>query len=423
MALTKPFINTIPAFDAQNGITINLNVLGGDAITGYSFNIMKSDGTILFTPSQKFNVNNDIVDGTIRTFPINLTSSMGIINNQNYMIEPITYNDLNLDGQVGQTANFTCYTTPIVNILYYDIRNGQAGYFPFINNSTVGTSTPNIKIQFNPNDLNSIAEPNVSNIYVYGVNGNARNLIYSSGDIYNFSYDINTNLYEITLDLDDFTININEDGSLATNRLYDSFEIEWTLRTIENFQPILKGLITGINCYYQALRNSPFLIINNLCDEGKIEINSKLTSYEGISNPTPPVYIDNKEVDLTSDGSWVQWINYFNLLQPYTFRLWGRNFKVGEIAHLTSSTISSKHIYIKYNQEDVYDETTQTTTNYTYISLASGQSKTINNIEYFYPYYIESNRILTSSITPTTQLFINVQEQDELFDISFQILN
>lgn len=422
MALTQPFINTIPAFDAQNGITINLNVLGGDAITKYSFEIMKSDGSRLFMPSQKINVNNDIANGTIRTFPITINKNMGIENNQSYMIKPMTYNDEKPDGVVGQATSFTCYVTPSVNIYYYDIQNGQTGYFPFVNNSVVGTATPNIKIQFNPNDLNSIAEPNVANVYVYGVNSGVRNLIYSSDDIYNFSYDISTDLYEITTDLADFTININKDGTPSENRLYDSFEVEWTLRTIENFQPTLQGLITGINCYYQTLRNSPFLVINNLCSEGKIEINSKLTSYEGTSNPTPPIYINNQEVDLTVDNSWVQWANYFTLEQPYTFRIWGRNFNVGEIADLTSSTIPSKHIYIKYNQEDVYNEVTKTTTNYTFVSLASGQSKTIDDVEYFYPYYIESNRILTSSITPTTQLFINVQEQGELFDISFKIL-
>ena len=423
MALTKPFINTISAFDAQNGITININVLGGDAITAYSFNIIKSDGSLLFTPSQKINVNNDIADGTIRTFPITINKNMGIENNQSYMVEPITYNFDTPNGQKGQATNFTCYPTPYVDIYYYDIQNGQAGYFPFVDNSVVGTSTPNIKIQFNPNDLNSVAEPNVANVYVYGINGSARNLIYSSEDIYNFTYDINTNLYEISTDLADFTININEDGSPSTDRLYNSFEVEWMLRTIENFQPTLQGLITGINCYYPILYNSPYLVINNLCQEGKIEINSSLTSYEGTSNPYPPVYIDNKEADLTQNGSWVQWSKYFVLKQPYTFRLWGRNFNVGQIADLSYSSDSSRHIILKYNQEDIYDETTQTMINYTFVSLASGQSKMINNIEYFYPYYIESERIPTNTITATTKLFINVQEQGELFDISFKILN
>lgn len=423
MALTKPFINTISAFDAQNGITINLNVLGGDAITGYSFNIMKSDGTLLFTPPQKISVNNDIADGTIRTFPITINKNMGIENNQSYMIEPITYETGTTTGQKGQATNFACYVTPSVSIYYYDIQNGQTGYFPFVNNSVVGTATPNIKIQFNPNDLNSIAEPNVANVYVYGVSGNSRNLIYSSENLYNFSHDISTDLYEITTDLADFTININEDGTPLMNRLYDSFEVEWSLRTIENFQPMLQGLITGIKCYYETLNNSPYLVINNLCSEGRIEINSKLTSYEGTSNPTPPIYINNKEVDLKESGSWVQWSKYFLLEQPYTFRLWGRNFNVGQIADLYYSTDSSRHIILKYNQEDVYDETTQTTTNYTFISLASGQIKTIDNNEYFHPYYIESERIPTNTITNTTKLIINVQEQNELFDISFQILN
>lgn len=422
MALTKPFINTIPAFDAKNGITINLNVLGGDAITAYSFTILSESNNIVYSPTGKIIVNNDINNGTIRTFPITINSDMGIKNNNSYKIIPFTYNIDNPNGIEGQATIFTCYTTPSVNIYYYDIRDGQTGYFTFNNNSTIGTSTPNIKMQFNPNDLNSIAEPNIANIYVYGVSNGVRNLIYTSEDIYNFSYNLNTDLYEITTDLSNFTININEDGTLLENRLYDSFEVEWTLRTIENFQPTLQGLITGINCYYRVLRNSPYLTINNLCSEGKIEINSRLTSYEGTSNPTPPTYIDNKEVDLTKDGSWVKWSNYFVLAQPYSFRLWGRNFNIGQIADLTYSTDSSKHIILKYNQEDIYDEITQTTTNYTFISLESGKSKIINGKEIFFPYYIESSRIETSTITKTTKLFINVQEKNELFDIDFQIL-
>lgn len=424
MALTKPFINTIPAFDAQNGITINLNVLGGDAIDGYNFKIYSNDGTLIYT-SSKVVVTNDIQDGTIRTFPITINSSMGIENNNSYMIEPITYSSQDTehaDGLVGQSTNFTCYVSPIVTLYYYGIVSNVAGYYELKDGITLGTSNPNIKIQFNPNDLNSIAEPNIANIYVYGFKNGNRDILFTSNDIYNFSHDITTDLYTIETELADFTINVDEDGNLVDGRLYDSFQIEYTLRTVENFQPILTGIFTGINCYYQTLRNSPYLILNNLCSQGIIEINSSLTSYEGTSNPTPPIYIDNKEVDLTEDGSWVQWSKYFVLKQPYTFRLWGRNFNVGQIADLSYSTDSSRHIILKYNQEDVYDETTETTTNYTFISLESGQTKTINNIEYFYPYYIESERIATNTITSTTKLFINVQEQGELFDISFKIL-
>ena len=422
MALTKPFINTISAFDAQNGTTINLNVLGGDAITAYNFIILSEDNSILYTPTEKINVSNDIANATIRTFIIAINASMGIINNNSYKIVPITYNENYPNGLEGQATNFTCYTTPIVKIYYYGTKDGSTGYFLLENGTTIAETNPNIKIEFNPNDLNSIAEPNIANIYVYGVNGNNKSLIYSSEDIYNFSHDIASDLYTNSTELANFSMNINEDGTSYINKLYDNFEVTWTLRTIENFQPTLQGQITGINCSYKILVNSPYLIINNLCSKGTIEINSSLTSFEGTSKETPH-YINGEELDLANYDNWAQWQNYFVLLQPYTFRLWGRNFNAGEIADLYYSSDPSKHIYIYYNQEDVYDEITQITTNYTFVSLASGQSKTINGVEYFYPYYIESERILTSSITETTKLFINVQEQDELFDISFKILN
>lgn len=421
MALTKPFINTISAFDANNGTTININVLGGDAITSYAFNLYSNVGSLIYT-SPKFVVNNDIANATIRTFPITLTSSMGIENNGNYQIQPITYNLGNADGMIGQAANFVCYSTPIVKLYYYDIRDGVADYYEFKNGSVVGATTPNIKIEFSPNDLNSIAEPNIANVVVYGINGKNKNLVYESGDIYNFSHDIVADLYSITTDISGFTINVNSSGNLVTDRLYDSFQVELNLRTIENYQ-IQPIIVDNITCYYATLRNSPYFVVNNLCAEGKIEINSKLTSYMGTSNPTPPIYINNQEIDLTGDGSWVQWAKYFELKQPYTFRLWGRNFNVGQIADLSQSTCPNKHIIIKYNQEDVYNETAKEYENYTFISLESGQSKNIDGVDYFYPYYIESDRILTSLITATTKLFINVQEQEEMFDITFQILN
>lgn len=418
MALTKPFINTIPAFDATQSTEITLNILGGDAIGAYGGKLYTNSGIQIatFTPIP---VTNDIADTTIRTYPLEISAALNIVeNNKSYIIEPITYavgDTQYANGMVGQGANFTCYKTPSVKLYYYGIVDGVAGYYDFKNDVTLGTSTPSVKIEFNPNDLNSPAEPNIAKIYVYGVKNGTRDIVFTSDDIYNFSHDITTDLYSVETELDGFALNVDDAGVLIQSRLYDSYEIEWVVRTIENFTPTLSGTTTGINCYYKTLINSPLLTINNLCSQGVIEINSKLTSREGTSNPQPPQYIDNEEIDLTGDGWWVQWANYFNLQQPYTFRLWGRDFNVGEIATLSATSVQDEKIVIKYNKEDVFDEITSSTLNYTFISLESGSDR--------YSYYIESNRILSSTINSTTKLFINVQEQNELFDIKFQILN
>ena len=79
MALTMPFINTLPAFDANIGLQTNIFVLGGDAITAYQFLIydQSEPDTVLYS-SAKYPVTNDIANKTIRSFPIQLTPSMGI---------------------------------------------------------------------------------------------------------------------------------------------------------------------------------------------------------------------------------------------------------------------------------------------------------------------------------------------------------
>lgn len=65
-------------------------------------------------------------------------------------------------------------------------------------------------------------------------------------------------------------------------------------------------------------------LVNN-CNEGYITITSNIVLIEGTSNPDPPTYIDNKEVDLTQDGSWVQWNDGFNITGNMLARAWFRN--------------------------------------------------------------------------------------------------
>lgn len=83
MALTKPFINNFPAFDATQGIDITMSVLGGDAITGYQFSLYSNDGNQSpFYTSPLTQVSNDMAGATIRSFPIRLTANIGNIVNK-----------------------------------------------------------------------------------------------------------------------------------------------------------------------------------------------------------------------------------------------------------------------------------------------------------------------------------------------------
>lgn len=425
MALTMPFINTLPAFDASVGLNTNIYVLGGEAITGYQFVLYNqvNPSTALYT-SPVYAVSNDIAGSTIRSFPIQINSSMGILNNNNYKVKPITFSTAQPSGQVGNDALFTCYATPIVSLQYLDLVNGQSQFVNFENNVTVPATTIDLQVTFNPNDLQSEAKPNYISIDLYGVNfDGTQELITQNPNIYEFTQDITTDIYTATGALSGFSINVDSQGNplSSSDSLYSSYIVSFSLYTIDNM--VISGTYSGINCFYTTLRNSPFFSVYNLCSQGVVQINCSLTSLQGTSNIplTDLVYPNNNSIDLNNstypdfDTAWVRWQNYFQLGQPYTLRIWGSDFDSSPnnntILNMTSTIYGGYYITLKYNNNG---------TN-TFISLSCGRNDSNGNP--MYPYYIESDYIESSLITSSTNLFIGIQQQDGLFDIDFQILN
>ena len=407
MALTRPYINNIPAFDAtiQSGTTILLNVLGGDAITGYQFSLYKNDGSSEpFYTSEIISVGGDVESLSIRSFPITILPSMGLENNFSYKIRAKTHNDsgYSIDSQ---DVIFYCYLTPTI----YLSQNGtivEDGY-------VFASSNPSVTINFNPNNINSIATPNIGVLTLYGITdaGN-KDLLATNSDIYNFLKNSLDNTYSLNLTLTDFTRNVDDSGNLlpSSDRLYNHFEIEYTIETLQGME--VTQNIQNLNCYYVVIRNPQYLQVENKCKEGIIQLTCELTSLSGQTNPdVPVVYIDNKEIDLTQQNAWVQWQGTFTLQMPFTLRIWGRNFNIGTIATLSASDDLTRRIDLGYGVDD----------DGAFIWLNSYMPSP-TGVQMF-PYYIESNRISISSITATTKLFIGIQGQNGLFDMDFEILN
>lgn len=424
MALTMPFINTLPAFDVNVGLDTFIYVLGGDSINGYQFSIYDQNinPSVALYVSPVFPVSNDMAEKTIRSFPIQISQFMGIQNNHSYKIEPKTFSTTNLDGLVGTPALFECYTTPTIKLQYLDfINDTETQYIDFNDNVTVPASSIDIMVNFNANDLLSNAQPNYAVVNLYGITSNGdRNYIGTSQNIYIFEHDTITDLYTAHATLSGFTLNVDESGNLDDNRIYDSFSVSLDVYTIENM--VINVTYTGIKCYYKLLRSSPFFTLQNICNRGVIEINCSLTSLQGTSNIplNNLVYPNSDSVDLNKgtyqgyNEAWVQWQNYFVAEQPYTLRIWGKNFVAnGEdttILNMTSSVYSGYYIKLDYKS----DNTSR------YIALSCGRVD--NSGDAMFPYYIESEHIPLVNINENTNLFIGVQQQGGLFDINFQIL-
>lgn len=428
MALTMPFINTLPAFDANIGLQTNIFVLGGDAINGYQFILFdQSNPDVALYTSEVFPVANDIAGTTIRSFPVQIAPFMGIVNNRNYKIRPITFSASQPEGQTGNDALFNCYTTPTVSLQYLDLVNGVSTYVDFSNGITVPSSTVDIQITFNPNDLQSEAQPNYISVDLYGVNNDGtRQIVSTTQNIYIFEHDVLTDLYTATGSLSGFTINVDTDGELlpSTNRQFASYQVEFSLYTIDNMN--ITGQYLDINCFYNVLRNSPLFSVYNLCNKGVIEINCSLTSLQGTSNIplSDLIYPNNNSLDLNVSSypnyneAWAQWQNYFTLEQPYTLRIWGRNFDMtGDnttILNMTSTVYGGYYIKLDYIVEGSGSNAE------TYIALTCGRNDSAGQA--MYPYYIESQRIASETITADTNLFIGIQQQNGLFDIDFEII-
>lgn len=421
MALTKPFINSIPAFDANLGTTINLSVLGGDAITGYAFVIFDSSNNVVYSTPEIIDVIGDVESENIREFPISITSQMGLMNNKTYTIRPTTYHGAL--SQVGTGITFACYTKPIIRLYTSSKTTNPGTYEELHSGDTLNSVSPSLRVTFSANDLNSTAQPNVLQVRIYGVNDYGdQDILFDSGDIYSFSYNNTTRLYSTELAGKGLSVNVDFEGKLLplANRIYSNFAFEVNCKTIENM-PINEMTIDtesgteqvtqiiGVNCYYSTISNSPNLVVNNLCDSGRVQIISKFTDIKGTSNPYPPRYIDNSAVDITNPGEWVKWADAFSVNIPYTIRLWVSNLQQGELLRLQGN--EQKYVSLKYNIED----------NYSFVSLEAGEVLSIDNVEFSHPYYIESQRILTQSITENTSLFIGIQAQGGLYDLDFEI--
>lgn len=87
--------------------------------------------------------------------------------------------------------------------------------------------------------------------------------------------------------------------------------------------------------------------LQNNCADGYIVVRSNFVLIEGESNPDPPTYIDNKEVDLTGDGSWVKWDEGFSISGDMLARMWFR--KPNPYTQIASfSNTSGQQIIVNY---------------------------------------------------------------------------
>lgn len=303
MSLTRPTLIAIPSFDATQPYTFSFSVQAGSSqIVANQLTIRRqSDNEIVYDEKQEtFKYEhilsaNKLVNGTYYNAVV---SVFDIDNNQSPISIPI---------------QFWCYSTP--SIVFTNI--------PI--NGIITNASFNFSFSYTQNE-NEALNSYVINLYnAFQTQIASSNTVYVQNGIppYNGEY------------------------------LFAGFE-DNTTYFIEIVATTINGAIisSGKNQFtVKYSRPDLFTLVElkNNCEEGYITLRSNIVIIEGKSNPEPPIYIDNKEVDLTQNGSWVEWNEGYSITNDFLARIWFRKPNLYSPL-LTFTNIDGQTITLNYMQ-------------------------------------------------------------------------
>lgn len=306
MALTRPILYSVPAFDATNQYTFSFNVIGGDQVVKNQLTIIdQSNNQIVYQQQQ-----------TTFAF-IHTINANTLVNGKYYSASLITYNSSNESSSPSVSIQFYCYTNPSFNFNNIPVTN------------VITNSNYVFDVMYNQN------EGELLNSYTFNLYDAQRNLLSTSGMMY-------------TSGISNLPLIVSyQFNSLQDNTFYF---VQATGQTLQGTQ-ISTGFI-GFSVSY--VEPSVFSVINltNNCQGGYIIIRSNLSDIPGTSNPFPPLYIDeNTAVDVTGNGSYIIWDRGFSLYSDFTASLWGREFTENSNI-ITLSSNSSGELTINYRKDE-----------------------------------------------------------------------
>lgn len=274
--LTQPIINNIAAFDVTQAQTITFTVIGGAQVIANRLVISNNQ-----TGAQVYNQ----IQSTMKlehTIPAN-TLSNGVY----YNAVVYTINSGNEESVASVAVPFYCYSTPTLTITNIpETETIENGTYAFTGNY----------IQTENERLDS---------YQYTLYDSNKDVLSQSPLIY---YDTDNSLSYTFRGMSNDT----------------AYYIELTGETVNNTK-ITSGLVYFTIRYEQPASFAICDLVND-CHNGYIQISSNIVAIDGTSNPDPPIYINDKEVDLTDKDAWVEWASGFRIQDNFTMRVWGREF-------------------------------------------------------------------------------------------------
>lgn len=333
MALVRPVLNSIPAFDAANGSVFTFTSSGNSSqITGNRLIIKRND--TLAT----------VYDRTQTTYSYTHTVPANVLTNGvNYVATIITLSGSQQSPE-SRGVSFYCFATPTFqfsNISSGAVINSNSYHFDLVYN------------QVNNEPLNSMS----FNLY-----SASRVLLATSGPINNFS-----------------------DLPITVSYLFSGFNNNTTYY-IQAVGQTLNGMKVSTDYIdftvaYEGTDIYSDVVLTNNCQGGYITIQSNVIAIGAESNPEQLTYPGGNSVDLTANGSYVNFNTGFDIGQDFTLKAWGKQFNINsQIIEL--NIIRGVNIVVNYKSDDntnVYAELIVTQGNYIYVADSNTIVKPTNN--------------------------------------------
>lgn len=160
----------------------------------------------------------------------------------------------------------------------------------------------------------------------------------------------------------------------------------------------------------QYIRPSIYALVDlqNIYKDGMVRIRSNIVSITGKSNPDPPKYIDDKEVDLIAPDSWVKFDEGFEVSGDFTMQLRLRSIIRNGVPIVLSNGDDS--VEIKYmrgsfeSQQNVEKE-------YFVLRAHNGMSP-----------YVQLSNYLDLPVTDSDMLYLWVRRKNHVYEITVKNL-
>lgn len=375
MALTRPVLQNIPAFDATNEQTFTFTVQGATSQIVANMLTIRNNDT------------NDIVyQEKQETFRYShVVNADELTNGVYYNATVVVYDADDNASPESIPIQFWCYSTPTLEFT----------------NIPVDNIIPNASFDFQFTYDQAQNEP--LNSYTLNLFNAAQVQISTSGLQYTNSETVPYN--------GSYTFTGFENGTIYYIQL-SGITVEGTIITTD-FQQITANYVEP-DIYTR-------IELTNNCEEGYITIASNIVLIEGKPTPDPPTYIDNKEIDLTDPGANVEWNQGFNINGDFLARIWFRN----PVYYSTFPALDSQSIIAQFSNTQgqqfvlkykVGFENLESQAEQAYMELY------VTSVEGM-DYYIYSNYVeIVTETTQENQYLVNLTRVNNIYQLQLETI-